>query len=212
MRLKFWLRQGFETFGIILGASALYGLLMFIQTDSGLDGLLILMPLYLLLFGSLLMMATTIGIYKMAVPLTISFGSTRNEVLLGLQIFRAIPMFLIPALAAALTAVSGEDASLPLSMVYPLGVGAFLITSSLGSIIGVIFTKYGKLATVITAISIFLVAFGAGMMAALSEKLGTVLVVFSRGLHWLVLAAGLFLYSISMIPEQRTVWKCNVKL
>ena len=117
MRLKFWLRQGFETFGIILGASALYGLLMFIQTDSGLDGLLILMPLYLLLFGSLLMMATTIGIYKMAVPLTISFGSTRNEVLLGLQIFRAIPMFLIPALAAALTAVSGEDASLPLSMV-----------------------------------------------------------------------------------------------
>ena len=91
-------------------------------------------------------------------------------------------------------------------------MGAFLITSSLGSIIGVIFTKYGKLATVITAISIFLVAFGAGMMAALSEKLGTVLVVFSRGLHWLVLAAGLFLYSISMIPEQRIVWKCNVKL
>ena len=31
-------------------------------------------------------------------------------------------------------------------------------------------------------------------------------------LPWLVLAIGLFLYSISMIPEHRTVWKCNVKL
>ena len=63
MRLRFWLKQGVETFAIILGASLLYGLLMFIQTDSGLDGLLILLPLYLLLFGALMMMGISIGIY-----------------------------------------------------------------------------------------------------------------------------------------------------
>ncbi len=212
MRLRFWIKEGFQTFGIILGATILYGLLMFIQTDSGWGGLLILLPLYLLLFGALMMMGISIGIYKMAVPLVISFGSTRNEVLLGLQIFRAIPVLLIPALATVLTAVSGEDSTFSLSMVFPLGVGAFLITSALGSIVGVVFTKYGKIATVITVITIMLVAFGAGFLAAFSEDLGTSMVVFSRGIHWLVLAIGLFLYSISMIPEQRTVWKCNVKL
>ena len=212
MRLKFWVKQGFECFGIVLGASVLYGFLMFIQTDGGWDGLLILLPLYLLLFGALMMMGMTIGIYKMAVPLAISFGSTRNEVLLGLQLFRAIPVLLIPALATVLTAVSGEDATFPLSMVFPLGVGAFLTTSALGAIVGVVFTKYGKVATIVTVITIMLVAFGAGFLAAFSEDLGTSMVVFSRGLHWLVLAIGLFLYSISMIPEQRTVWKCNVKL
>ena len=212
MRLKFWVKQGFETFALVLGASVLYGFLMFIQTDSGWDGLLILLPLYLLLFGALMMLGISIGIYKMAVPLAISFGSTRNEVLLGLQIFRAIPVFLIPALAVVLTAISGEDASIPLSMVFPIGVGAFLGTSALGAVIGVIFTKYGKAATIITVITIMLVAFGAGVLAAFSEDLGTSIVVFSRGIHWLVLAVGLFLYSISMIPEQRTVWKCNVKL
>ena len=42
MRLKYWIKQGIDTFVLILGASVLYGILMFIQTDSGLDGLLIL--------------------------------------------------------------------------------------------------------------------------------------------------------------------------
>ena len=213
MRLRFWLKQGVETFAIVLGASLLYGLLMFIQTDSGLDGLLILLPLYLLLFGALMMMGISIGIYKMAVPLVISFGSTRNEVLLGLQIFRAIPVLLISALAAILTAVSGEEATLPLSAVLPLGIGAFLITSALGAVIGVVFTKYGKTATILTVITIILVSFGAGFLSAFSTDDGFLAnVTFAGNLPWLVLGIGLILYSISMIPEQRTVWKCNVKL
>lgn len=213
MRLKYWFKQGFEFFGIILGASLLYGFLMFIQTDSGLDGLLILLPLYLIMFGALMMMGMSIGIYKMAVPLAISFGSTRNEVLLGLQIFRIIPILLIPALAALLTAVSGEPATLPLSAVFPLGIGAFLITSALGAVVGVVFTKYGKVATIITVITIMLMGFGAGVLSALSEDGGFLSNITLTGrLPWLVLAIGLFLYSISMIPEHRTVWKCNVKL
>lgn len=213
MRLKYWFKQGFEFFGIILGASLLYGFLMFIQTDSGLDGLLILLPLYLIMFGALMMMGMSIGIYKMAVPLAISFGSTRNEVLLGLQIFRIIPILLIPALAALLTAVSGEPATLPLSAVFPLGIGAFLITSALGAVVGVVFTKYGKVATIITVITIMLMGFGAGVLSALSEDGGFLSNITLTGrLPWLVPAIGLFLYSISMIPEHRTVWKCNVKL
>jgi len=212
MRLKFWIKQGFEIFGVILGASMLYGFLMFIQTGDGWVGLLSTFPLYLLLFGAMLMTTMTIGIYKMAVPLAISFGSTRNEVLLGLQLFRIIPILLIPAIATLLTAIAGENAAMPLNIVFPLGVGAFLITGALGSFLGAIFTKYGKVATIVTVISIFFVAFGAGFLAAFSEDLGTSFTAFARGIHWLVLAAGLFLYSISMIPEQRTVWKCNVKL
>lgn len=213
MRLKYWFKQGFETFFIILGASLLYGFLIFIQTDSGWDGLLILLPLYLTMFGALMMLGMNVGIYKMAVQLVISFGSTRNEVLLGLQIFRIIPILLIPALAALLTAVSGEPATLPLSAVFPLGIGAFLITSALGAVVGVVFTKYGKVATIITVITIMLMGFGAGVLSALSEDGGFLSNITLTGrLPWLVLAIGLFLYSISMIPEHRTVWKCNVKL
>lgn len=212
MRLRYWIKLGFETLLTILGASLLYGFLMFIQTDSDWDGLLILLPLYLLLFGAMLMMAMTIGTYKLAVPLVIAFGSTRNEVLLGLQVFRSIPILLVPALATGLTALSGEPASLPLHMVFPLGIGAFLVFSALGAVIGVVFTKYGKIATVITTISIVLVGFGAGLLAAFSDDIGQTVQLFSGKLHWLLLCFGLLLYSLAMIPEHRIVWKYNVKL
>ena len=213
MRLKFWIKQGIDTFLLILGASALYGFLMFIQTDSGWDGLLILLPLYLLLFGALMMLGMSIGIYKMAIPLAISFGSTRNEVLLGLQIFRIIPMIFIPALATLLTAISGEPATLPTSAVFLLGIGAFLLTNAAGALLGAVFVRHGKPAAIITGIVILLSCFSAGFLAAFSENNGLLANIALTGdLPWLVLAIGLFLYSISMIPEQRMVWKCNVKL
>ena len=212
MRLKYWIKQGIDTFVLILGASVLYGILMFIQTDSGWDGLLTLLPLYLLLFGALMMLGMTVGIYKMAIPLTISFGSTRNEVLLGLQIFRIIPMILLPALATLLTALSGEPAALPLSAVFPLGVGVFLLTNAIGVVLGVVFTRYNKTAAIVTAVAVMMTAFGVGVLSGISEQNNLLSRINFSSIPWLVLALGLFLYSLSMIPEQRTVWKCNVKL
>ena len=212
MRLRFWVKQGFQNLTLILGATALYSFLMFIQTDNGLESLLVLLPLYLLLFGGMLTMATTLGIYKLSVPLVLGFGSTRNEVLLGLQICRAIPVVLVPALAAALTAASSEPAAFSPAHVFLLGAGGFLAFSALGTILGVVFTKYGKIATVVTAISVMLIGFGAGIIAALSDEIHLPNFFFGSALPWAVLCAGLCFYSISMIPEQRIVWKCNVKL
>lgn len=212
MRLRFWINQGLQNLALILGATALYSFLMFIQTDDGLDSLLVLLPLYLLLFGGMLTVATTLGIYKLSVPLVLSFGSTRNEVLLGLQICRAFPIILVPALAAVLTVLSSETAAFAPADVLLLGAGAFLAFSALGTVLGVVFTKYGKIATVVTAISVMLIGFGAGIIAALSDEIHLPNFFFGNALPWAVLCAGLFFYSISMIPEQRIVWKCNVKL
>jgi len=212
MRVRFWIRQGLQTLGLILGASLLYSFLMFIQTDFGLDGLLTLLPIYLLLFGSMMMVATTIGIYKMAVPLVISFGSTRNEVLLGLQISRLIPIVSIPAAAALLSFLFPQPETIAPAAMLLLGIGLFLGTSALGSILGVVYTKYGRFATLFTVVFILLCAFAGGFLAAFSEDFGTFFVLFRRGLPGIVLGIGLFLYGISIVPEHRTVWKCNVKL
>lgn len=213
MRLRFWVKQGLDSLLMALGASALYILLMSIQTDDGLAGLLVLAPLYLLLFGGFMTMAFLIGIYKMSVPLALSFGSTRNEVLLGLQIMRLFPIAGIPTLAALLTAVSGEPTSMPAAILLPLGIGFIMIMSALGSVFGVIYTKFGKFATVAAVISISLGGLAGGVFAAVAGD--------SNPMDWLtgqdrlgllVLGIGLFVYSIAMIPEQRTVWQCNVKL
>ena len=212
MRLRFWIKQGFETVFMILLCSLVYGFFMFVQGNDGWIGLLVLLPLYLLLFGALLMIAMTTAIHKLAVPLAISFGSTRNEVLLGLQLYRVIPVCLIPALATILTALGGEQSALPVSAVFPLGVGAFLLTSAFGSILGVIYVKHGKIATLVVVISFLTAGFAGGFGAAFSKGFGLSPLSLSGAIPWLVLAAGLFLYAIAMIPEQRIVWKYNVKL
>lgn len=213
MRLRFWVKQGLDSLLMALGASALYILLMSIQTDDGLAGMLVLAPLYLLVFGGFMTMAFVIGIYKLSVPLALSFGSTRNEVLLGLQIMRLFPIVGIPALAALLTAVSGDPASMPAATLFPMGIGFITIMSALGSVFGVVYTKFGKIATVATVISIALGGMAGGVFAALAGD--------SNPMDWLarqdrlgllVLCIGLFVYSLAMIPEHRTVWKCNVKL
>ena len=213
MRLRFWIKQGVQNLAIILGASLLYAFLMFIQMDDGLGGLLVQLPMYLLLFGAMLMIATTVGVYKFSVPLVLGFGSTRNEVLLGLQICRVIPVLIVPALAMVLTMVSGEPASFPPVDILVLGIGAFLLFSAIGTVLGAVFTKYGRIAAVITAVTIFLTAFGGGVLAGLLGEETILQTIFSSAfLPWLVLSIGLFCYSLSMIPEHRIVWKCNVKL
>lgn len=213
MRLRFWIKQGLQNLGLILGGSFLYAFLMFIQLDDGMGGLFVQLPLYLLLFGGMLTIATTLGVYKLSVPLALSFGSTRNEVLLGLQICRIIPMFLVPLLAMVLTIFSDEPAAFQPAETLVLGVGIFVLFSTVGTVLGAVFTKYGKIAAVVTAVSMVFIGFGGGLLGGLLGD-GVILqkFLFSGKLPWLILGIGLFTYSISMIPEQRIVWKCNVKL
>lgn len=213
MKLRFWFRQGMEITGGILGGSLLYGLLMFIQMGSGWEDLLQSMPVFLLLFGALMMMASVIGIHKLSLHLALSFGSTRNEALLGLQIDRLLPTLLVPALAAILTAVAGENAIFPPMEVFLLGVGAFLCTGALGTAAGVVFAKYGRAATVITMILLLLLSGGIGVLIGVSAGGDRLLKIMNDGkAGLLVLGIGVLLYSLAMIPEQRTVWKCSVKL
>jgi len=213
MRLRFWIKQGLQNLGLILGASFLYAFLMYIQLDHGTDGLMVLLILSLLLFGAMLMCATTLGVYKLSVPLTLSFGSTRNEALLGLQVCRLIPTIVVPAIVMILTAVSKKPATFSPVDILLLGIGAFLLFSAVGTLLGAVFTKYGKIAAVATAISVLLLAFGAGFVSAfLGDETLLETFIVSPSLPWLILGIGLFAYSISMIPEQRIVWKCNVKL
>ena len=83
----------------------------------------------------------------------------------------------------------------------------------MGSLIGVIFTKYGKIVAVITAVLLVLICGACGFLVGFSGSDSFLAsLVFSGSLPWLIFCAGVLVYAISQIPEQRTVWKCNVKL
>ena len=105
------------------------------------------------------------------------------------------------------------DAPVSAAQAIPLGLGVYLFFGALGSAIGVIFTKYGKIVAIVTAVLLVLICGVCGFLAGFSGSnsfLGSL--IFSDSLPWLVLGIGLLAYALSQIPEQRTVWKCNVKL
>jgi len=213
MRLRYWIRSGFQTFLWVVVACAFYAFLMFIQMDDFLQGALINLPIYLLLFGGMMLMGMNIGAYKFNLQLALSFGSTRNEAIVGLNLMRLIPALLLTALVALLCSLTDAANILTAAQAIPVGLGVYLTCGALGSVVGVVFTKYGKIATVVTVIAFFLVAAGAGFLAGFSgDERFLARVTFGGDLPWLILAIGLFIYAIASIPEQRTVWKCNVKM
>ncbi len=210
-RYSYWIRTGLQTFAWDIAACGFYALLMYIQLSGPLSEILAFLPVYLLVFGAMVLVGMNMGVYKMNLPLALSFGSTRNEAIIGLQLFRLIPTVLLTAVLALLCSLEGAD--LTVGQAIPIGLGAYLAGGAIGAILGVIFTRFGKIAAVISAVAIMLVAFGGGLLAGMSAgDSPLVSISLDGGLPWAILGAGVLLYSIAMIPEQRTVWKCNVKL
>jgi hypothetical protein len=214
MRLKYWFYTSLTTFWAVLAASGIYGGILFLQRP-GLtwEDLLFTLPVYLLLFGGLVMMALNAGLYKLQLPLALSFGSTRNEAILGMQIQRFLPAALIVALTIVLTTVAKDYSMVPAAAVAPLGFGLFLGFSALGGIAGMVMIRFGKIGLAVTVATGLVVGMGAGLIAGMTIGSGFIGAFFENvGLHWLIFCIGVFLYAIVMIPEQRLIWKYNVKL
>jgi len=214
MRLKFWFRTGLTTFWTVLAASGIYGAILFLQQpDLTWEDLLFTLPVYLLVFGGLVMMALNTGLYKLQLPLALSFGATRNEAILGMQIQRFLPAALIVGLTLILTTVAKDYSMVPAQAVAPLGFGLFLGFSALGSIAGMAMVRFGKIGLAVTVAVGLVVGMGAGIVAGMSIGSGFAAAFFENiGIPWLILSVGVFLYAIVMIPEQRLIWKYNVKL
>lgn len=214
MKLKYWITNGFQILLIVVAASFLYGLLITVQNSyMNWNDLLVLLPIYMLLFGGMMQLAQTIGVYKLNLNLCLAFGSTRNEALLGLQLFRLIPILCNTALICVILALAGENALFTPLTALPISLGIGLAGGALGSVIGIVYARFGRLATVLTVVIIVAVAITGGVLAVMSSQTQWLQSLVNHiGFSWLVFCIGLFLYGIAMIPEQRIVWKYSVRI
>lgn len=214
MKLKYWITDGFHTLLIVTGASFFYGLLMTLQSSHmDWNDLLMLLPIYLLLFGGMMQLAVTIGVYKLNLNLALAFGSTRNDALLGLQLFRLIPVLFNAALICILLAAAGENAIFTPLTALPISLGISLACGALGTVIGIVYARFGRLATVLTVLVMVALGITGGVLAVLSSQTRWLqYLVNHMGFSWLVFCIGLILYSVAMIPEHRTVWNYSVRM
>ncbi len=213
MRLRFWLMGGLRVLGTILGASALYAFFMWIQMEDS-TYILTLLPLYLILFGAVMLMAMTLGLYKMMLSLSLSFGSTRREAMMGIHIYRLLPCLGTTAMVALLTAVPGVEFLFSLQSTILVCLGAFLLCGALGAVLGLIYYRFGKLGAILSVVCMVLLAFAGGFLAVLSvDQSDWLQRLFSTvPASWLTLALGAAVYLIVMIPERLVLRKYQVKM
>lgn len=214
MRLRFWIKGGLQTLATVAGASAIYGLLMWFQSSaSTLEEVLSLLPLYILTFGTIMLLAMTVSVYKGMLPLALSFGSTRREVFVGLQVFRLLPTAAVVLLLVLLFLVPGTEMFLGLPTAVLLTVGLFLFVGAIGSGLGMVYVRFGKLGTILMVVTLLVLGFALGIGAVLGlSSVKFDVAVSLRWLPWLVLAAGAVVYLLMLIPEFRTVRKYQIKL
>lgn len=212
MRVKLWIKNAATyAFAGILGA-AVYSLMMFLMDPAyDMGNLLDMASGYLLGIG--VVMAIVVGMmdYKTTLPLALSFGSTRKQALVGMQLGRLVYMVIYAVVVIGFFAVTnGWDV---LIVVAPVTIGAMLLMSAIGAVFGILNVKFGKVVAVVSGILIGLFAaccgFAAVFFLVTTDEMSFKL---SEWVFWLLPVAAAAIYGLVLIPECKTVYKYNVKL
>lgn len=207
MRLKDWFKSGLQYAAIIIFASAIYGVLM---EPTKLTEMVSMAAMYMLLFGGAMSLLFSISVYKVMLPVSLGFGSTRREAFVGIQCYRVVYMALVSAAAVGLYLLGGKMGLTELKVLAPIGIGLMPLMTAVGAVIGMVGSRFGK--GVMAAMTVI------GSLIAVAIMLATLILcgvfeeqIGSFGL-WMMPVAGLLVYGLVSIFEYKSVKKYSVKL
>lgn len=207
MRLKDWVKTALQYSGIVVGASLLYGVLM---EPTDLKMMMNMTGTYMLMFGAAMTMLFGITVYKVMLPVSLGFGSTRKEAFVGMQCFRLIYCAIVTAVALLVFLLNGEIGMAEFKPLAPICIGLMPLLSALGVVLGIIGNRFGKstmaVVSVVGALLVMGILFGTLMLFAfLEDKIGVL------GM-WMFPVLGLVIYGLTCIWEHKKVMKYCVKL
>lgn len=148
--VKFWTRYTWENMEVNLAIAAILGVL----TIFGAEGLdfgrfATVVPYFLCIAAIFGTMLINTGSQTLYVPLLLSMGETRRNVLLGFHYFRALIIAVTLALCALIwLLVPGEVSAIGLRSL-PTILCVLIFASSVGSILGTLFVKWKWLGTIV---------------------------------------------------------------
>ena len=148
--LKFWTQFTWENAGAVLVCAAVLAVISLFSAE-GLDvaTFATVVPYYLCVAAIFVMMMLNSGSQTLYVPLLLSMGETRRNVLLGFHYYRLLIIAATLALCSAVwLLMPGEVSSVGLRSI-PTLLCVLLIASALGSIMGTIFVKWKWAGTVL---------------------------------------------------------------
>lgn len=141
--LRFWTRYTWEVAGVNLCLTAALLVVTALGADSvQLQLLASVVPYFLLISAAMCAMFCNMGSQTLYVPLLISMGETRRNILLGFHYYRCLIIVVTVGLCAILWAlVPGEVSSIGLRS-FPAIFAVLVLTSALGSLMGTIYIKW----------------------------------------------------------------------
>ncbi|MDE7260945.1 MAG: hypothetical protein K2N78_02620 [Oscillospiraceae bacterium] len=148
--LKFWTRYTWESAEATLCCTVV----MAVIALFGAEGLefstfATVVPYFLLLSSVFMMLMINTGCQTLYVPLLLSMGETRRNVLLGFHYYRALIIAVTLAACALIWLLVPGDVSAIGLRSLPTLLCVLIIASSVGSIMGTVFVKWKWLGTVV---------------------------------------------------------------
>jgi len=160
--LRFWTRYTWECTGVVLCITVvLAALCAFSEENLDVRTFATATPYFLCVSTVFCILMGNSGTHTLYVPLLLSMGETRRNVLLGFHYFRLLIITTTTALCALVWLIApGEVSSIGLRSI-PTIVCVLLIASALGSIMGTLFTRWKWAGTVLIVV---LCGLGGGTM------------------------------------------------
>lgn len=148
--LKFWTQYTWESIGVEFIMTAVLAVIAVFGTE-GVDFKLFasVVPFFLCIAAAFGMMLVNSSAQVLYVPLLLSMGETRRNVLLGFHYYRALIIAVTAALCGLIwLLVPGEVSATGLRSI-PTLLCILIITGALGSILGTLFTRWKWLGTIL---------------------------------------------------------------
>ncbi len=204
MRYRYWLKSALQLFGAVMLGSVIFSAMLLIQGHYfSIKETLRQCTTFLFTFGSMTQLMFYFSIYKLSIPLTLSFGSTRKEAFWGVQLLRYTLTALCLGLYVLLSAIAGT----PIHFLF--AVGLFLLAGAAGSLLGILAVRFGKAVTIIASIVFGMLCGVIGVIVGMSADFTFIL---TGSLSWGVLIAGIVFHLAMFIPEKRTISRLLVRL
>lgn len=216
--LKFWTRYTLESAEMALIITAILA----VASVFGAEGLELrtfanVVPYLLCISSIFTMMMINSGSQMLYVPLLLSFGETRRNVLLGFHYYRLLIIAVTTALCALIWAlVPGEVSAIGLRSI-PTLLCVLLIASAVGSIMGTLFIRWKWLGTLLIILLCGVAGGTVGFTAAAVEDAFSVantvkLVSYLLTLPWQLLVAVPVALAADIAFQWKLLRKQEVKL
>ena len=216
--LKFWTRYTWESAGVVLFTAAVLAVISLFSAE-GLDFTTFanVVPYYLCIAAIFVMMMVNTGSQSLYVPLLLSLGETRRNVLLGFHYYRALIIAVTLAVCAAIwLLVPGEVSAVGLRTI-PTMLCVLLIASALGSIMGTVFVKWKWVGTVFIILLCGVAGGAVGFAGAASDKFldaarWAELLTYLETLPWWLIAAVVVSLALDIAFQWMLLRRQEVKL